>query len=129
MNGTDLLNAAAALMQTDDATEYNAFAPTYINLVLAETYRTNNALRESKGLEALTSIPQIAALEDGITYEEELLTQALPLGVLCRIYVDEDDNAKLSMYKQEYAAAVAAAEAQATVIGQTEDVYAQDTEV
>jgi hypothetical protein len=77
-----------------------------INIVLAETFDVNNRIRYSKDKAELTACPTITALTDTLTYEDELTRFALPLGLLCRLYVDEDNLAMLSVYKQEYAAAV-----------------------
>ena len=106
MTGTDLLTNALALMNETDTTSHEATAVAKINLVLVETYHENNRIRRSKDMESLTSIPVISALTETLTYENELLYRVLPLGLVCRLFVDEDNIPVLSMYKQEYASAI-----------------------
>lgn len=102
MTGIDLINSAIALMGETDPTDYTAYATPLINLVLAETFDLNNNLRAAKSEEVLTAIPAITAVTDNIAYENELLPRVLPLGLVCRLYVDEGNTSILSMYKQEY---------------------------
>lgn len=109
MTGNELLKRAAAILQESPG-GYAGYAPEHINLVLAETFEVNNRIRLSKGMEELPAIPALASLDDAVPYEEELAGLALPLGLACRLYADADNNAMLSLYKQEYAFAVNAAD-------------------
>lgn len=122
MTGTELLRNAIALMHEDDTSPYETVASPMINLVLAECYDAENALRLRAGKPERTEIPRIGSLAEEIDYEPELLRRALILGVCCRIYVDEDNNPILQMYKQEYAMALA--DASVCVAGVIRDVYA-----
>lgn len=110
MTGADLLSAAAAIMHLGDTAGYLELAPEFINLVLAETFEVNNRLMLAKGGAELDAIPSVSTLDEEIPYDEALSRLALPLGLVCRLYADEDNNAMLSLYKQEYALAVNAAD-------------------
>lgn len=122
MTGAELLTNAIALMHEDDPSPYEPVAVPMINLALAECYEAENMLRLRAGKTERTEIPEVTGLADEIDYEPELLRRALILGVCCRIYVDEDNNPILQMYKQEYAMALS--DASVCVDGVIRDVYA-----
>lgn len=105
MTGNDLLTRAMALYAETDTSDEDAraLAVPYINMVLAETFDTNNRIRQRRGLDPLEDIPEIAALSDEIVYENHLVKLALPYGLASKLYFDEDDNSRLSMFLQEYA--------------------------
>ena len=122
MTGMELLRNAIALMHEEDTSPYEAVAIPMINLVLAECFEAENMLRLRAGKSERTEIPEITSLAETIDYESSLLRRALILGVCCRIYVDEDNNPILQMYKQEYAMALD--DASVSVDGVIRDVYA-----
>ena len=105
MTGNELLARAMALYAETDTSDEDArtLAVPYINMVLAETFDTNNRIRQQKGLDPLEEIPEIATLNDAIAYEDYLVKLALPYGLASKLYFDEDDNSRLSMFLQEYA--------------------------
>lgn len=106
MTVSELLTEAAALMHEEDARLYEAFAPSFVNLVQAELFEVNNRIRKAKGKTVPETPQRVAGLSDEIDCEPELSGTALVFGVLARIFADEDNNPHLSMYKQEYANAV-----------------------
>jgi hypothetical protein len=101
----ELLQNALALFAETDASDadYQALAIFHTNMVLAETFEVNNRMRERAGKEELTEIPSVTALTDTIPYEDKLLRFALPFGLAEKLYFDEDNDGRLSMFKQEYA--------------------------
>ena len=105
MDGNELLKRAMALYAETDTNDEDskALAVPYINMVLAETFDVNNRMREYAGKEPLESIPEIASLDDTIQYEDKLVKLALPYGLASKLYFDEDDNPRLTMFLQEYA--------------------------
>ena len=106
MTGKELIAAAIGLIDETDTTSYEASALPKINLVLAECFDLNNRRREYAEKEPLTDIPVITSVDDNITYETDLLYRVLPLGLICRLFVGEDNIPVLSMYKQEYEYAI-----------------------
>ena len=105
MDGNELLKRAMALYAETDTNDEDvkALSVPYINMVLAETFDVNNRMREYAGKEPLESIPEIASLDDTIQYEDKLVKLALPYGLASKLYFDEDDNPRLTMFLQEYA--------------------------
>lgn len=105
MTGSELLQRALALFAETDTSDadYQALAIPHINMVLAETFEVNNRLRKMAGKDAFDTVPEIGALSDSIEYEDKLVRLALPYGLAEKLYFDEENNARLSMFKQEYA--------------------------
>lgn len=103
MTGTELLKQALALMAETETDDYLELGLTYINMLLAETKKQNDRMRRWAGKEALEGYPKISALEDELPCEEELAREALPWGLCAKIFFDEDDNPRLSMFNEEYA--------------------------
>lgn len=106
MTGTDLLTNTLALLDETDTTSYLSTVVPKINLVLAETFDLNNRIRHFKDKEPLTDIPVLSDVSDALTYETDLLYRVLPLGLVGRIYVSDENIPILSMYKQEYENAI-----------------------
>lgn len=105
MTGNELLTRAMALYAETDTSDEDAraLAVPYINMVLTETFDTNNRIRQRRELDPLAEIPEISSLNDEIIYEDYLVKLALPYGLASKLYFDEDDNSRLSMFLQEYA--------------------------
>lgn len=123
MTADTLYQNALALIVTDkaDSSDYTAFAPAVINLLLAETFEINNSLRVSKGLQPLESAPQISSLSEEPDAESELLRTALPYGICAKLLVD-DDISRAVYFQNQYALAVK--ECDRCVGGTVSDVYA-----
>ena len=102
MTGTQLLASAAALIHEANPSDYDGFALSFINILLAETYDVNNRLRLAAGEEEMTSIPQLNALTDTITYEDALVFNPLPYGLAVKLIADDRDNAFWNMLHAEY---------------------------
>ncbi len=104
MRGEEILAAALGLMFEADFPYGDGAAVDLINHVLMENFYLNEHLREHGGKEKYGELSRIFALGDELGFEPRL-NEALVLGLLCRVYADEDNPGMLSMYKQEYAAA------------------------
>jgi len=103
MTGKELLVRALALFAETETTDYEALALPYIDMVLAETFDTNNRIRTAAGKAVLTEMPELASLADTLPYEDKLVKLALPYGLAAKLYFDEEDNPRLTMFNQEYA--------------------------
>ena len=106
MTGNELLKQALALMAETDGEDYRELAPAYINLMLAELFDVNNRMRRHGGLEELAEMPAVSGLEEELPYMERLQRLAMPYGLVSRLFFDEEDNSRLSMFNEEYAARV-----------------------
>ena len=103
MTGTELTIRALALFSETEIEDYRELALTHINILLDETWKQNNRMRRKAGLEEMKDRLQLGGLDEQITYEAELVRQALPYGLAAKLYFDEEDNARLSMFNEEYA--------------------------
>ena len=82
MTGNEILKLAYDIMSEEESsnTEFAAFVPGILTVLLAETWACNNNLRLSKGLPVLTEIPTVTAATMGeqIPYEMEVQLTVLP---------------------------------------------------
>lgn len=106
MTGNEVLKLAYDIMSEEESsnTEFTAFAPGILTVLLAETWACNNNLRKSKGLEELTEIPTVTAetMDQPLTYEMEIQLTVLPYGI-CEKYADGDgDTVKTGYYNSLY---------------------------
>ena len=98
------LNALPIFAETDASdSDYQALAIPHTNMCLAETFEVNNRMRMRAGLDPFTKIPSVSSMDDEIPYEEKLVRLALPYGLAEKLYFDEENDGRLSMFKQEYA--------------------------
>lgn len=103
MTGNELLKQALALMAETDVEDYRELALPYINLMLAELFDANNRMLRHAGQPELSEIPTLPSLEAQLPYMERLQRLAMPYGLVSRLYFDEEDNPRLSMFNEEYA--------------------------
>ena len=81
--------------------EYSTYYIPFLNLITTECFELNNYLRETKGMEVLTEIPQYEKDEDEVLFEVELVNEVLPLGLAAHI-AKEDEQALYNVYIQMY---------------------------
>lgn len=102
MTGEQLLKRAAALISETDTEDYKEIALIQINILLDETWKQNNRMRKAAGKEE-TGRADLESLGEEIPWEEELVRNALPWGLAAKLFFEEDDNARLSMFNEEFA--------------------------
>lgn len=95
--------------------EYQTYYIPFLNLISAECFALNNFIRETKGLEELTEIPQYTQDSDEILYEVELIAEVLPLGLASHI-AKEDEQSLYNVYVQMYESAKVRLVSQSKVI-------------
>ena len=106
MTGNDVLKLAYDIMSEEESanSEFTAFAPGILPVLLGETWACNNNLRLSKGLPVLTEIPNVTAetMDQQLPYEPEIQLTVLPYGI-CEKYADGDgDTVKTGYYNSLY---------------------------
>ena len=103
MKANDIFNTVITLMfGTDkDRNEYEPYFLPTLNMILAENFVVNNALRVSHGKEALSSVPRAESLEDDILYEDIFCNVIIPYGCAGNIFT-EDDRGIGNAYKNKY---------------------------
>lgn len=102
MTGEQLLKRAAALISETDTEDYKEIALIQINILLDETWKQNNRMRKAVGKEEMGRV-DLESLGAEIPWEEELVRNALPWGLAAKLFFEEDDNARLSMFNEEFA--------------------------
>ena len=102
MTGTQLLASAAALFNDSNPADYNAIALPSLNILLAETFEINNRLRAAAGKALLTSILQLTALTEAITYEDKLVMMAMPYGLAEKLIMDDRDSSLWNVFHMKY---------------------------
>ena len=102
MTGTQLLASAAAVIHDAHPSDYDGFAVSWINILLAETFDINNRLRVAAGSAVLATIPQLSALTETLTYENKLVFNALPYGLAVKLIADDRDSNFWNMLHAEY---------------------------
>lgn len=110
MTGNEVLKLAYDIMSEEESsnTEFSAFAPGILTVLLAETFAVNNNLRESKDLPVLQEIPVVtqSTMGEELVYEPEIQRTVLPYGI-CEKYADGDgDTVKTGYYNSLYVNAV-----------------------
>lgn len=106
MTGNEILKLAYDIMSEEESsnTEFAAFVPGILTVLLAETWACNNNLRLSKKLPILEEIPVVTAetMGEQIPYEMEVQLTVLPYGI-CEKYADGDgDTVKTGYYNSLY---------------------------
>lgn len=103
MTAREIFKTAVTLMFGEQADEqdYEPFWINTLNWILAENFKTNNALRALRGKEPLQNMPLIADMDGEVDYEDEFTRYILPMGCAGYIYTD-DDKGVGAEYKNKY---------------------------
>ena len=104
MTANDIFDTVLALMFCDatDKVYYEDRFYQILNYKLAESFEQNNAVRQYKGKEPLSTIPTVNSLIAEVAYEEELTRSLLPLGIAADLYSEEDENGITNVYRERY---------------------------
>lgn len=103
MTAQEIFNTAVTFMfgEQTDRPDYQPFWLDTLNYMLAENFRTNNALRQRRGKEKLEFPPLLTGMEDLVDYEWEFTRQILPMG--CAGYIFTEDSPGIATaYKNKY---------------------------
>lgn len=103
MTGEALTIRAAALFGETEIDDYKEIALTHINILLDDTWKQNNRMRLAAGKKELTARVSLGGLGEELPYEEALVHDALPYGLAAKLFFEEDDNPRLSMFNEEFA--------------------------
>lgn len=105
MKAEEILDMVMGLMfsEQSEKDEYRALFFPILNVILAECFRENNALRRKKGKESLTEIPVATDENTEIPYETELLRAMIPYGIAANLYSEDDENGITNVYREKYA--------------------------
>ena len=103
VTANDIFNATMALMfgTEEDKADYQSFFLPALNLLAAENFALNNAVRLLAGKPRLSVMPVIASMSDPVDYEEIFVRAVFPYGCAGLLYAD-DDKALAADYKNKY---------------------------
>lgn len=103
MQVSKIFDSAVTLMFGVDAdkADYQPYYINILNVLIAENFYHNQALRRMRGKTELEQIPYIADMTDDLDYEDEFTRQILPYGIAGYIYTD-DDKGLGAEYKNKY---------------------------
>ncbi len=83
--------ALALLNETDtDAKDYPRLKLPYINLLLAQSFTTENWIRRLKEKALLEKIPTVSSDAEELPYDEDFVRECLPYALAAMFAVDED---------------------------------------
>jgi len=125
LTATDIFKTACGyLSQTvEESDDAAGFAPGWLNVLLAESFEAENALRRAEGLPELASAPFVSAdtMQEEIPYHDALTRIALPYGLAGDLQRDAEDDYRANLFHNLYVAALE--EAARCVPEPVEDAY------
>lgn len=103
MTARQIFETAVTLMfgEKADEQDYEPFWLNTLNWILAENFKTNNALRMLRGKEPLAEVPLILDMDADVEFEDEFTRYIFPMGCAGYIYTDDDKGVGAN-YKDKY---------------------------
>lgn len=100
------------------------FAPGWLNVLLAESFEAENALRRADGMPELAGVPFVSTdtMREEIPYHDILTRIALPYGLASDLERDAGEDYRVNLFRNMYVAALE--EAARSVPEPVEDAYA-----
>lgn len=85
-----------------NALSYSDTILAQINAVLAENYTLENNVRRYNSIALLTSIPEVASLSETLTYQDEVLKNAVAWGLCQQLAVSDGEFALANYFGDKY---------------------------
>lgn len=95
MTGKEVYDAALALLfetKNSAGEDYEAFSRPLLNLLLIETKKLNDHLRDARGMEPLKDFAALDSMDDEIPYEPDFTGGALPYGLAAKLLIADDES-------------------------------------
>ncbi|MEG1050183.1 MAG: hypothetical protein RSE24_06545, partial [Oscillospiraceae bacterium] len=111
MTYKDLLLGAVILCGTPDLDDYAEYISAVLHLQMEELFKKNNFLRQHKGVEALSKVPDTLDITANFAYEDEL-SPAFKYGLASKLIMADRDMDEglhgiyLNMYNDSLSAAM-----------------------
>lgn len=104
MTGNEILTLSLSLLGegATQASDYESYSLSALNIIIAECLDVQNMLNRSKGKEPLTKIPVLSSLDDVLCYDEELIYQALCYGLAAKLILEDSETAKFNYFQSSY---------------------------
>ncbi|MBQ5755518.1 MAG: hypothetical protein IIV90_07585 [Oscillospiraceae bacterium] len=111
MTGNEIYREALALLgqRPEENDLWDKLAPSWLNMVLAESHSAENSLRRFLGLNELSQPQRVKSLEEKLKYQNRLRT-ALVNGMASILWDEGHDRPKALDYRARFAAALAETE-------------------
>ena len=111
MTGNEIYREALALLgqKPEDNERWEELAPSWLNMVLAESHSTENTLRDFEKVERLEEPVRVEGLEEEVDCRSRLRT-ALVNGMAAILWDESHDRLKALDYRTRFAAALLEAE-------------------
>ncbi len=95
MTGKQIYDRAVALLGlgNEDVAYYEEFALHCLNQMLADTLWQENALRNAKGMPALTAVPKLSELNAELPYDAAMTDECFAYGLAALLTAEEDIDA------------------------------------
>lgn len=111
MTAQQLFDLTVGVMgiQPENALSYTPTVIPQINMILAQTYNLENNNRKFYNLTAetpiaeLTSIPEVTALSDTLTYQDNVLRKVVVWGLAQLLALSDKDTVLAGFYETRYA--------------------------
>ncbi len=105
MTGQEILKITLDLLY-EETNEYDIYAVSILNMMIAELFETENHIRRAAGKEPLKETPYLAELKEEVPYDERLTRGAMPFGLASYIVLDDNDMGRVGYFRQLYVNAV-----------------------
>lgn len=104
MTAQQLFDLAVGRMgiSPSNATSYSDTIISQINTVIAETFTLENNVREYNAIAVLTTIPSITALTDTLTYQDDVLKNAVAWALSQQLAVSDGEFALANYFGDKY---------------------------
>lgn len=134
MTGLDIYQIASSFLYEHDGDDSDSkdFAIKFLNVLLQESFDTENSIRRFKGTDELTEAPYITSLNETIDYDARITRGALPYGLASFYFQEAMDNFQAENYRGKYISAInSSAKATSTTIEDqysfpNEEIYGED---
>lgn len=104
MNAQELFDYAVGIagISANNAQNYLTTYIHQLNATLAETFKLENNNRLFKAVAVLDAIPYLTALTDIVPYQDNIVRNVLPYGILTHLQLSDDDVIKTGYYQSRY---------------------------
>lgn len=103
MTAKEIYENALALniSRTDEEDDMEYFAVRIMNIILAETFYSNNQLREKKGKQPLKNAVRISGVDDVLEYEDELYAP-MSYALASKLLQAQEEYNLAAVYNNQY---------------------------
>ena len=106
MTANELFTLALSFLSEKPPGSVQEYAIGWLNILLSECLKYENAIRRSRGEEELEKAPLLQNFEEEIPYCDEILMSALPYGLASFFYVDDENDFRAENNRARYISAL-----------------------